>query len=77
MTFDEYRKHDATALAELIKKKEVQPSELLEIAIKRTEEVNPKLNAVITKLYDLGKEQLKNVDTTAPLGGVPYLLKDL
>lgn len=77
MKFEEYRKHDATSLAELIKKKEVTPIELLETAITRAEEVNPKINAVVTKLYDLGKEQLKNLDTNAPLAGVPYLIKDL
>ena len=77
MTFEEYRKHDATALAALIKKKEVTPSELLEIAIKRTEEVNPTLNAVVTKLYDLGKQQIKTLDPNAPYSGVPYLIKDL
>jgi amidase len=77
MNFQEYRKHDATALAELIKKKEVTPQELLDIAIKRAEEVNPKINAVVTKLYDLGKEQIKTLDPDAPLAGVPFLIKDL
>ena len=77
MTFDEYRKHDATALAALVKKKEVTPQELLDIAIKRTEEVNPKYNAVVTKLYDLAKEQIKSVNPDAPFAGVPYLIKDL
>ncbi|MDB5284728.1 MAG: amidase, partial [Bacteroidota bacterium] len=77
MTFDEYRKHDAIALAELIKKKEVTATELLDIAIKRAEEVNPKLNSVVTKFYDRAKEQLKQVDATAPFAGVPYLIKDL
>lgn len=77
MKFEEYRKHDATSLAELIRKKEVTPIELLETAITRAEEVNPKINAVVTKLYELGKEQLKSLDTNAPLAGVPYLIKDL
>jgi amidase len=77
MNFQEYRKHDATALAELIKKKEVTALELLDIAIKRAEEVNPKINAVVTKLYDIGKEQIKTVDASAPFAGVPYLIKDL
>lgn len=77
MNFQEYRKHDATALAELIKKKEVTSLELLDIAIKRAEEVNPQINAVVTKLYDLGKEQIKNVNPDAPFAGVPFLLKDL
>ena len=77
MNFEEYRKHDAVALAELIKKKEVTASELLDIAIKHTEEVNPKINAVVTKLYEEGKQQLKNIDTNAPFAGVPFLLKDV
>lgn len=77
MKFEEYRKHDATSLAELVKKKEVSPQELLETAIARTEEVNPKINAVVTKLYDFGESQLKKADVNAPFYGVPYLLKDL
>jgi len=77
MKFEEYRKHDATSLAELVKKKEVTPQELLETAIARAEEVNPKVNAVVTKLYDLANTQLKTVDTNASFGGVPYLIKDL
>ena len=52
MKFEEYRKCDATALAELIKKKEVTATEVLETAIARTEEVNGPINAVVTKLYD-------------------------
>jgi amidase len=77
MKFEEYRKHDATGLAELVKKKEVTPAELLDTAIARAEEVNPKINAVVNKLYDLGKAQLKTIDPTAPFAGVPYLIKDL
>ncbi|MBK8658477.1 MAG: amidase [Bacteroidetes bacterium] len=77
MKFEEYIMHDATSLAQLVKKKEVSPEELLQTAISRAEEVNPKINAVVTKLYDLGKEQLKNIKPDAPLAGVPYLIKDL
>lgn len=77
MTFEEYRKYDATGLAELVKKKEVTPLELLELATRRTEEVNPQYNAVVTKFYDLAKEQIKTVDPNAPFSGVPYLIKDL
>jgi amidase len=77
MKFEEYRKHDAVSLAQLIKDKEVTPLELLDIAIKRTEEVNPKINAVVTPLYDVAKEQLKTMNSEAPLAGVPFLIKDL
>ncbi len=37
---------DATAQAELVRKKEVTPVELVEAAIARIERLNPKLNAV-------------------------------
>jgi amidase len=42
MNFEEYRKYDALGLAALVKSKEVQASELLDLAIQRTEAVNPK-----------------------------------
>ena len=45
---------DATAQAELVRKKEVKPIELVEGAIERIERLNPELNAVVTPMYDLG-----------------------
>jgi amidase len=77
MKFEEYRQHDATSLAELVRKKAVTAEDLLETAIARAEEVNSKINAVVTNLYDLGKQQLKNIDSNAAFAGVPFLLKDL
>ena len=77
MNFQEYRKYDATGLAALVKNKEVTPNELLEIAISRADEVNPKINSIVTKLYDYGKTQLKTLNYNAPFAGVPFLLKDL
>jgi amidase len=46
---------DATAQAELVRKKEVQPIELVEAAIARIERLNPTLNAVITPMYELAR----------------------
>ena len=43
---DEFAFLDATAQAELVRKKEVQAIELLEGAIERVERLNPTLNAV-------------------------------
>lgn len=77
MKFEEYRQHDATSLANLIKTKQVSAAELLETAITRAEAVNPAINAVVTKLYERAKVQLTTVDPTAAFSGVPYLLKDL
>lgn len=44
MTFHEYKNYDATGLAELIRRKEVQPSELVETAFSQMHQVNPELN---------------------------------
>lgn len=75
--FSEYAQYDALGLAELIKKGEVEASEVLETAITMVEELNPALNAVVTKLYDEGRQMLKDADPGAPFYGVPFLLKDL
>ena len=53
--FSEYDKHDGLGLAELVRTKEVKPSELVEEAISRIERLNPQLNAVIHKMYDLAR----------------------
>ena len=52
MSFAEYSNYDGVALAELVKKKKVKPSELVEAAIERIERHNPQLNAVVFKAYD-------------------------
>jgi amidase len=77
MKFDEYRKYDAVALADLVRKKEVSPAELLETAISRTEEVNGALNAVILKLYEEGRKTTQSSLPDGPFSGVPFLIKDL
>jgi amidase len=82
---DELTSFDAIALGELVRKKEVKPTELLEITIQRIEKINPKLNAVIHKIYDRARETAANWGTAIQNGkaegvifcGVPFLLKDL
>lgn len=77
MNFNEYRKYDALGLAELVKTKQVQPSELLEIAIQRNTEVHPKVNAVVTELYDFAKKSIHTINYNGTFAGVPFLIKDL
>jgi amidase len=72
----EYRQHDGLALAELVRRKEVTASELLEAAIARSAEVNPKLNAVIIPMHELARERAKT-DLEGAFAGVPFLTKDL
>ncbi|MFN7118754.1 MAG: amidase [Saprospiraceae bacterium] len=77
MTFAEYRRYDALGLAELVKKGDITAAELAEIAIQRAEAVNPQINAISYKLYDVARSMAKVVDTEAPFVGVPFLIKEL
>jgi amidase len=72
-----YRSSDAVALAGLVKRGEVSAGELVEAGVRAIEEMNPALNAVIDKRYDIGRAAAEAVDPTAPLAGVPFLLKEL
>jgi amidase len=67
---------DATAQAELVRRGDVSPTELVESAIQRIEKLNPKLNAVIHPTFDKARAVArKPVD--GPFRGVPFLVKDL
>ncbi|HXU09656.1 MAG TPA: amidase, partial [Blastocatellia bacterium] len=68
---------DATAQADLISRKEVTPTELVEAAIERIERVNPQINAVITPMFDEARATANSPIPDGPFTGVPFLLKDL
>jgi len=74
---DEYLAFDATGLAQLVKRGEVSAPELVEAAIQRIEVLNPKLNAVVEKSYDLARAAAAKTNMAAPLAGVPFLAKDM
>ena len=82
---DEFINYDAIGLADLIRKGEITPLELLEITIERIERVNPRLNAVVHKLYDQARSEAKQWSAEvkskktegAIFAGVPFLLKNL
>lgn len=69
--------HDATGLADIVRKGEVSPAELVDAAIARAERVNPEINAIAEKTYERARERAKTVDRDAPLAGVPFAIKDL
>jgi amidase len=69
---------DATAQAELVRRRELTPLELVDAAIARIERVNPALNAVITSLYEEARAAAVSPDLPdGPFRGVPFLLKDI
>ena len=75
--FSEYDQYDGLGLAELVRRQQVKPSELVEAAISRIEQLNPHLNAVIHKMYDLAQAAANSPLPDGPFKGVPFLLKDL
>jgi len=77
MAFPDYAKYDGLGLAELVRRKKVSPIELVEEAINRIEDHNPKLNAVVYKLYDRARAAAKGTLPDGPFKGVPFLIKDL
>jgi amidase/6-aminohexanoate-cyclic-dimer hydrolase len=68
---------DGLGLAELVRRREVTASELLEACIERIEALNPVLNAVVSRLYDRARSAIAAGLPEGPFTGVPYLLKDL
>lgn len=71
---------DGVAMAGLVAAGDASPSELTEDAIRRSEAVNGRLNAVIHPLFDQAREAAASMDDQDPAGslwGVPFLTKDL
>ncbi len=69
---------DATAQAELVRRGEASPRDLVDAAIHRIEKTNPQLNAVITPLFEKARAAAAAKDLPkGPFQGVPFLLKDL
>jgi amidase len=77
MSFAEYADYDGLGLAELVRNRDVTPSELLEAAIERIERNNGKLNAVVHKAYDEARGVAAGALPDGPFKGVPFLIKDL
>ena len=72
-----YQNYDGLGLAQLIKNKELQPKEVVAEAIKAIEMHNPKLNAVINKLYLTAKTMAENIDLNGSYARGPMLVKDI
>lgn len=76
-SFTDYESFDGLGLAKLVKSGVVTQDELLNAAIERIEQRNPKLNAVIYKMYEQARSSLSHVNKEGMFQGVPFLLKDL
>jgi len=78
LNIDELSTMDGVAQAELVRRRDVTPLELVDAAIARIERVNPTINAVITPLFEDARQAAVSPDLPdGPFRGVPFLLKDI
>jgi len=77
ITAADYVRHDAVALAGLVRRGEVSSSELVEAAIALIERHNPALNAVTQRTDDFARAAIAAGLPNGPFRGVPFMLKDL
>jgi amidase len=74
---DELASLDATAQADLVRRRQVSAAELTDAAIARIEHLNPTLNAVIHAFFERARAEAKAPADGGPFAGVPFLMKDL
>jgi amidase len=78
MSWDDWTRHDAVGLADLVRRKQVTPRELAEQVASGVALVNPSINAVIEVFEDVVQDPLKDgMDPEGLFAGVPYLMKDV
>lgn len=68
---------DATAQADLVRRREVAPHELVDAAIARVERLDPELHAVIHPMFERARTRARGAVPAGPLAGVPTLMKDI
>jgi Asp-tRNA(Asn)/Glu-tRNA(Gln) amidotransferase A subunit family amidase len=73
----DYLAQDLVGLAALISSRQVSAAEVVDAALARLEAVNPKLNAVTLSLAESARELVSQAAPAGPLGGAPFLIKDL
>jgi len=73
----EFSQYDALGLAELVRRKETSPPELLSWAIANAESVNPALNCIAHTHYEEAHAQIQAGLAPGTFRGVPFIVKDL
>jgi len=73
----DYAARDGLGLAEWVRSGAVSAAELVETAITVIERLDPQLNAVTRKAYDIGRDLAAQAPADGSFAGVPFLMKDL
>jgi amidase len=76
-SLDEVLDQDAVGQADLVRRGELSPTELVTAAIARIEAVDSVLNAVVIREFDRAIDAARGPLPDGPFTGVPFLLKDL
>jgi amidase/6-aminohexanoate-cyclic-dimer hydrolase len=74
---NDYESYDALGLADLVRRKETNPAELLDIALAKTEAAQGRVNCFSSILPGHARAQLEAGLPDGPFTGVPFALKDL
>lgn len=83
LTNSEYLNLDAMDLASGLRNKDFTSSEVMQAAVTRAREVNPRLNAINIENFEQATAQAQAFDNDpagcqqSPLAGLPFLIKDL
>jgi len=77
LDLDGYARIDAVARAARVRSDEVSAREVAELAVSVMERLNPQLNAVVLADVERALAAAAQVDRSAPLAGVPFLVKDV
>ncbi|UTR05073.1 amidase family protein [Alkalihalobacillus sp. LMS6] len=75
MDFREYKQYDGVALADLIKKRSIQPLDVLQACLEGMR-AHQQLNAVVSTREKRATEELKDLHAEQLFQGVPFLLKN-
>ena len=73
----EYENYDALDLAQLVRRREVTPKELLDAAWQRTKRLNGALNAIVWPNRGLAEKAIDAGLPKGPFHGVPFVIKDI
>ncbi|HJK96100.1 MAG TPA: amidase family protein [Polyangiaceae bacterium LLY-WYZ-14_1] len=73
----QYVDYDGLGLAELVRRREVRPLDLVDAAIANIERLNPRINAVVARRFEQARQEAQAPLPEGPFLGVPFLVKDL
>ncbi|MBI4695310.1 MAG: amidase [Gammaproteobacteria bacterium] len=76
MIVPEYARYDGLGLAELVRRREVSPEDLVESALDAVARLNPAVNCVVQTLPELAAGAIRAGLPCGPFRGVPMLVKE-